>query len=96
MSKSDEFFFLNHHSQGSLVAESIQGNILFRNGDLTLALARLCWLLWAAVGCRGSGRAPGWCGCDVVSLLRHCCGGAICWRPAICLPSQSVVVGEVG
>ena len=35
------------------------------------------------------------CGWAVESLLCRCCGGAVCWRPAISLP-QSVVVGEVG
>ena len=35
-------------------------------------------------------------GWAVASLLLHCCGGAVCWRPAISLPVQSVVVGEVG
>ena len=44
----------------------------------------------------GVGLAPGWCGYTVLSLLRRCCGGAVCWRPAISLPSQSVVVGEEG
>ena len=67
--------------------------ILFRNGNLTLALAGWWWLLWAGSGC---GRAPGWCGWAVVSLLRRCCGGAVCWQQAISLPAQSVVVGEVG
>jgi hypothetical protein len=32
----------------------------------------------------------------VSSLLWRCCGGAVCWRQAISLPAQSVVVGEVG
>jgi hypothetical protein len=32
----------------------------------------------------------------VSSLLQCCCGGAVCWRPAISLPTQSVSVGEVG
>jgi hypothetical protein len=48
----------------------------------------------------GSGRAPeplpGWCGCAVSSVLRRSCGGAVYWRPAIGLQTQSVVVGEVG
>ena len=44
---------------------------------------------------RGVG-SPGWCGWAVASLLRRCCGGAVFWRPVISLPSQSVVVGEVG
>ena len=62
------------------------------------------WLwLCVGVGCglgRGVGglgeRAPGWCGWAVASLLRLCCGGAVCWRRATSLPAQSVVVGEVG
>ncbi len=70
--------------------------ILFRNGNLTLALAGWWRLLWAGSGCGGSGRAPGWCGWAAASLLRRCCGGAVCWRPVISLPAQSVVVGEVG
>ena len=70
--------------------------ILFRNGNLTLALAGWWRRLWAGSGCGGSGRAPGWCGWAVASLLRRCCGGAICWRPVISLLAQSVVVGEVG
>ena len=32
----------------------------------------------------------------MASLLRRCCGGAVSWQPAISLPAQSVVVGEVG
>ncbi len=36
--------------------------ILFRNGNLTSALAVWCRQLWAGSGCGGSGRAPGWCG----------------------------------
>jgi len=71
-------------------------NILFCNGNLTLALAGWWWQLWAGSGCGGFGRAPGWCGWAVSSLLGRCCEGAVCWRPAISLPSQSVVVGEVG
>ncbi len=43
-----------------------------------------------------SGRTLGWCACTVAPLLRHCCGGDVCWRPAISLPAQSNVVGEVG
>jgi hypothetical protein len=70
--------------------------ILFRNGNLTLALAGWWRRLWAGSGFGGSGRAPGLCGWDVASLLRRFCGGAVCWRPAISLPAQSVVVGEVG
>jgi hypothetical protein len=70
--------------------------ILFRNGNLTLTWAGWWRRLWAGSGCGGSGRAPGWCGWAVASLLRRCCGGAVCWRPAISLPAQSVVVGEVG
>jgi hypothetical protein len=70
--------------------------ILFRNVNLTLALAGWWRRLWSGSGCGGSGRDPGWCGWAVVSLLRRCCGGAVCWRPAISLPAQSVVVGEVG
>jgi len=50
--------------------------ILFRNGNLTLALAGWWRRLWAGSGCGGSGRAPGWCGWAVSSLLRRCCGGA--------------------
>jgi hypothetical protein len=53
-------------------------------------------LLWARLGCGGSGWAPGWCGWALASLLRRCCGGAVCWRPAISLPTRSVAVGEVG
>jgi hypothetical protein len=59
------------------------------------ALAGWWRRLWAGSGCGGSGRAPGWCGWAVASLLRRCCGG-FCWRPAISLLAQSVVVGEVG
>jgi hypothetical protein len=70
--------------------------ILFRNGNLTWALAGWWRRLWAGSGCGGSGRAPGWCGWAVASLLRRCCGEAVCWRPAISLLAQSVVVGEVG
>jgi len=70
--------------------------ILFRNGNLTSALAGRWRRLWARSGCGGSGRAPGWCGWAVASLLRRCCGGTICWRPVISLLAQSVVVGEVG
>jgi hypothetical protein len=74
----------------------ILSEILFRNGNLTSALAGWWRRLWAGSGCGGSGRAPGWCGWAVASLLRRCCGGAVCWRPAISLLAQSVVVGEVG
>ncbi len=70
--------------------------ILFRNGNLTSALAGWWRRLWAGSGCGGSGRAPGWCGWAVSSLLRRCCGGAVCWQPVISLLAQSVVVGEVG
>jgi hypothetical protein len=70
--------------------------ILFRNGNLNLALAGWWCLLWARSGCGGSGWAPGWCGWAVASLLLRCCGGGVCCRPAISLPSQSVAVGEVG
>jgi hypothetical protein len=63
---------------------------LFRNGNLTSALAAWWWRLWAGSGCGGSGRAPGWCGWAVASLLRRCCGGAVCWRPVISLLAQSV------
>ena len=62
-----------------------------RNGDLTLALTGQCLQLLAGDGRGGSGRAPGWC----VSLLQRCCGGAVCWQPAICLPTLSVIIGEV-
>jgi hypothetical protein len=72
------------------------GKILFRNGNLTSALAGWWQRLWAGSGCGGSGRAPGWCGWAVASLLRRCCGGAVCLRPVISLLAQSVVVGEVG
>jgi len=82
--------------EGDLTLSWSIGKILFRNGDLTLTLAGCCWLLWAGSGCGGSGLAPGWCGWAVSSLLLHCCGGAVCWRPAISLPAQSVTVGEVG
>ena len=59
-------------------------------------LSRFRWRpLRAGAGRGGSGRAPGWCGWAVTSSLWRCCGGAVCWRPAISLP-QSVVVGEVG
>jgi hypothetical protein len=75
---------------------SVQEKILFSNGNLTLALAGWCLRLWAGSGCGGSGRAPGWCGWAVTSLLWCCCGGAVCWQPAISLLAQSVVVGEVG
>ena len=70
--------------------------ILFHHGDLTFALAGWCGRLWAGSGCGGFGRAPGWCGWAVSSLLLRCCGGAVCWRPVISLPAQSVIVGEVG
>jgi hypothetical protein len=66
--------------------------ILFCNGDLTLALAGWWRRLWAGSGCGGFGRAQGWCGWDVLSLLWCCCGGAVCWRPAISLPTQSVLL----
>ena len=36
------------------------------------------------------------CGWAVTSLLWCFCGEADCWLPAISLPAQSVVVGEVG
>jgi hypothetical protein len=52
--------------------------------------------VWSWGRHEGSGRAPGWCGYIVSSLLWQCCGGAVCWLPTICLPLQSVVVGEVG
>jgi hypothetical protein len=32
----------------------------------------------------------------MASFLRRCCGGDVCWRPVNDLPTQSVVVGEVG
>jgi hypothetical protein len=51
--------------------------ILFRNGNLTLALAGWCLRLWARSGCGGSGWAPGWCGWSVSSLLLRCYGGAV-------------------
>ena len=70
--------------------------ILFHNGNLTLALVGWWRCRWAGSGCGGSGLAPGWCGWAVSSLLRSCCGGAVCWRPAISLPVKSVIVGEVG
>jgi hypothetical protein len=47
-----------------------------------VALAGWWRRLWAGSGCGGSGRAPGWCGWAVASLLRRFCGGAVCWRPA--------------
>ena len=78
------------------VAPRSPRNHVFRNGNFTLALAGWCWQLWARSGCGGPGWAPGWCGWAVSSLLRRCCGGAFCWRPAISLPTQSVDVGEVG
>ncbi len=65
-------------------------------GNLTLTLSGWWWLLWAGSGCGGSGRAPGWCGWAVASLLWCCCAGAVCWRQAISLPEKSVIVGEVG
>ena len=65
-------------------------------GNLTSALSGWWCLLWAGSGCGGSGRAPGWCGWAVLSLLWRCCGGAVCWLPVISLLTQSVVVGEVG
>jgi hypothetical protein len=43
--------------------------ILFRNVDLTLALAGRWRPLRAWAGRGGSGRAPGWCGWEVASLL---------------------------
>jgi hypothetical protein len=69
--------------------------ILFCNGNLTLALTGWWRRLWARSGCGLSGWAPGWCGWAMASLLRRCCGGAVCWRQAISLPTQSVAVGEV-
>ena len=47
-----------------------------------MALAGWWRRLWARSGCGGSGRSPGWCGWAESSLLRRCCGGAVCWRPA--------------
>jgi len=47
------------------------------NGNLTSALAGWWLWLWAGSGCGGSGRAPGWCGWAVASLLQRCCGGAV-------------------
>jgi hypothetical protein len=47
----------------------MQRKFFFRNGNLTLALAGWWRLLWARSGCGGSGRAPGWCGWAVLSLL---------------------------
>ncbi len=79
-----------------LLGQYIERRIRFCNGNLTLILSGWWRLLWTGSGCGGSGRAPGWCGWAVSSLLRRCCGGAVCWRPAISLPAQSVVVGEVG
>jgi hypothetical protein len=58
-------------------------------------MAGLWQQLRAGAGRGGSGRAPGWCGCDVLSLLRRGCGGAVCCRPDISLPELSVVVGAV-
>jgi hypothetical protein len=84
------------HSSLPAVYAVVVIQFLFRNGNLTLALAGWWRRLWAGSGCGGSGRAPGWCGWAVASLLRRFCGGAVCWRPAISLPAQSVVVGEVG
>jgi hypothetical protein len=49
--------------------------ILFCNGNLTSALAWWWRRLWAGSECGGSGRAPGWCGWAVASLLRRCCAG---------------------
>ncbi len=69
------------------ITENDYVKILFRNGNLTSALAGWWRRLWAGSGCGGSGRAPGWCGWAVASLLRRCCGGAVCWRPAISLPA---------
>jgi hypothetical protein len=56
-----------------------------------LSLTGLWWPMRAGAGRVGSGLAPGWCGCSVLSLLWCGCGGAVCWRPAICLPTQFVV-----
>jgi hypothetical protein len=53
-----------------------------------LALAGWWRRLWARSGCGGSGWAPGWCGWAVASLLRRCCGGAVCWRPASVLSGR--------
>ena len=39
---------------------------------------------------------PSTCGWAVLSLLWHCCGGAVCWCLAISLPAESAIVGEVG
>jgi hypothetical protein len=87
-----QLWFSGHFRQVFLNTIALQ--ILFRNGNLTLVLAGWWRRLWARSGCGGSGWAPGWCGWDVSSLLKHCCGGGDCWRPAISLPTQSVAVGE--
>jgi hypothetical protein len=72
-------------SEGFWRRKDCQFSILFPNGDLTLTLAG--WRpLRAGAGRGGSGRAPGWCGCAVASLLLHGFGGPVCWRPAIGLP----------
>jgi hypothetical protein len=80
----------------AMLWEGLLRKILFHNGNLTSALAGWWRRLWAGSGCGGSGRAPGWCGWAVASLLRRCCGGAVCWRPVISLLAQSVIVGEEG
>jgi hypothetical protein len=67
--------------------------ILFRNGNLTLALAGWWQLLWARSGCGGSGWAPGWCGWAVASLLRRFCGGPFAGgRPSVFQHSPSLLV----
>jgi hypothetical protein len=73
--------------EGGGINDATFRKILFRNGNLTLALAGWWLLLWARSGCGGSGWAPGWCGWAVASLLKRCCGGTVCWRPAISLPT---------
>ena len=50
------------------------------------------------VGVWGFWAGPGlvWMGCVVFAAALLWGGGAVCWRPAISLLAQSVVVGEVG
>ncbi len=49
------------------------------------------------VGVWGVWSGPGlvWMNGGVFAASQFC-GGAVCWQQAICLPTQSVVVGEVG
>jgi len=61
-----------HEPSSEDVSQAPAGSeILFRNGNLTLALAGWCRRLWAGSGCEGSGRGPGlvWMGCVVFAAV---------------------------